>query len=55
MLGDVHPDTFTSTSHLVGVLQSQGKLQEAQDLEREMIDRCRAVAAELTGEGSSCV
>ena len=37
MLGKEHPDTLTSMSNLAGVLQSQGKYDEAEMMHRQAL------------------
>jgi hypothetical protein len=36
-MGRYHPDTLTSMSNLAGVLQSQGKYEEAEAINRQML------------------
>ncbi|XTI86827.1 hypothetical protein V2W45_1456124 [Cenococcum geophilum] len=35
VLGPEHPDTLTSMSNLAGVLERQGKFEEAEDLQKQ--------------------
>ena len=46
VLGEDHPETLRSASHLAMVLDELGEAQAARDLAQDNLDRCRRVLGE---------